>query len=58
MFTQLIVHILLNNINKCMHIFDIPIVINALNNQMILKLILSGFYLPNILTYYYYLLYN
>ena len=29
MFTKLIVHILLNNINKCMHIFDIPIVINC-----------------------------
>ena len=24
-----IVHILLNNINKCMHKFDIPIVINT-----------------------------
>ena len=41
-------HLFLNNIyiiNKYMHIFDISIVINTQNN-MIFKLILSGFYLP------------
>ena len=55
MFNKLIMNIFLNNINiinKYMHIYDISI---EINNQIILKLILSGFYLPKILTYYYYL---
>ena len=54
-------HIFLNNINiinKYMHKFDISIVINTQNINMILYLILSGFYLPKILTYYYMLLYT
>ena len=50
-------HLFLNNINiinKYMHIFDISIVINnnVLVHNMILKLILSGFYLPKTLIYY------
>ena len=52
MFTKLIMHLFINNINiinKYKHIFDISIVIN---NNMILKLILSDFYLPKTLIYY------
>ena len=51
MFTKLIIHLFLNNINiinKCIHTFDISIVINISNNNMILKFIL---YLPKTLTY-------